>query len=342
MDNVSHAVWLIVITIRKQGKRRQMETRREGFTLVELLVVISIIALLMAILIPALGRAREAAKSAVCKSHTQQLMVAANLWSADHDDYVVAGMWDVPAKYTDDGTVGYEAKIAIDNGVSLERYTASRDTAKRGLYYCPTIAKFGSNFFYSLPDVSMNISGRDSGVTATTSYGVNSFAVMYTGTTNYLGNAGTTGTGNGGTYDDWGPGDAYMLKHGKARLAEIRNASRKVYFSDFSYIIIYDWMYNPLKVCYRKQGSTDMTPSAYGFVDNFANLPSSGGLQIVQARWHGGVNRATGYGYANIGWFDGSVSNEPKDFDDPKVTVSGGFGSTVKRYAWQQYFYGRN
>ena len=318
-----------------------MEKRREGFTLVELLVVIAIIALLMAILIPSLSRAREAAKSAVCKSHIQQLLVAASLWSADHDDYVVAGMWDVPAKYTGDGSVGGEAQTAISNGVSLEKYTSSRDTAKRGLYYCPSIAKFGSNFFYSLPDVSMNISGRNSGITATTSYGVNSFAVMYTGTTDYLGNAGTTGTGNGGAYDDWGPDDTYMLKHGKSRLAEIRNASRKVYFSDFSYIIIYDWMFNPLKVCYRKKGSTDMSANAYGFVDNFANLPSSGELEIVQARWHGGVNKSTGYGYGNIGWFDGSVSTDPKEFDDPKATTTGGFGKSVTSYAWQPFFYGR-
>ncbi len=319
-----------------------METRKKGFTLVELLVVIAIIALLMAILIPSLSKAREAAKSTVCKSHLQQLILAAMTWSGDHDDYVVAGMWDVPAKYPDDGTVGYEAKIAIENGASLERYTSSRDTAKRGMYFCPTIVKFGRDFFYSLQDVSMNISGRNSGVTATTSYGVNSFAVMYTGSTNYLGNVGTNGIGHGGTYEDWGPDDNYMLKHGKSKLAEIRNPSRKVYFSDFSYIIIYDWMYNPLKVCYRIKGSTDTTPNAYGFVDKFSNLPSSGNLEIVQARWHGGVNRDTGYGYSNIGWFDGSVSREPQDFADPKATTSGGFGSIVKSYTWQRYFYGRN
>jgi prepilin-type processing-associated H-X9-DG protein len=252
-------------------------------------------------------------------------------------------MWDVPAQYTGDGSEGGEAKTAIANGVSLERYTASRDTATkgRGLYYCPSITKFGSNFFYSLPDVSMNISGRDSGEVATTSYGVNSFAVMYSGRSEYLGNPGTTGTGNGGHYEDWGPDDAYMLKHGKSRLSEIRRASSSVYFCDFSYILVYDWMYNPLKVCYRKAGSTDMSSNAYGFVSNFASLPSSGGNEIVQARWHGAINRDTGYGYGNMGWFDGSVSGEPKDFDNPKATSTGVLGSTAS-YQWQQYFYSRH
>ena len=50
----------------------------------------------------------------------------------------------------------------------------------------------------------------------------------------------------------------------------------------------------------------------------------------------------TGYGYGNMGWFDGSVSGEPKDFDNPKATTTGGFGSTVTSYQWQQYFYDRH
>lgn len=66
----------------KNGQR----TETRGFTLVELLVVVSIIALLIAILLPSLKRAREQSKDVVCKSNMKQLGVANGYYSGDNQD----------------------------------------------------------------------------------------------------------------------------------------------------------------------------------------------------------------------------------------------------------------
>ncbi|MFP3937898.1 MAG: prepilin-type N-terminal cleavage/methylation domain-containing protein, partial [Phycisphaerae bacterium] len=68
----------------RPGFSRTLKSRgRNGFTLIELLVVIAIIALLMSILLPALGQARALAKRAVCMTNLKSLGSAMHLYVND-------------------------------------------------------------------------------------------------------------------------------------------------------------------------------------------------------------------------------------------------------------------
>ncbi|MHC4415286.1 MAG: type II secretion system protein [Planctomycetota bacterium] len=76
---------------------------RYGFTIIELLVVISIIALLVGLLLPAVGKARDNARVGVSRSNLRQLSVAFHTYAADWQDRQYAAARDTLGRY---GSVG--------------------------------------------------------------------------------------------------------------------------------------------------------------------------------------------------------------------------------------------
>ena len=86
-----------------------MERMKRGFTLIELLVVIAIIAILAAMLLPALAQAREKARQAKCVSNLKQIGLAMMLYTQDNDEYLP---WNAPG--------GWDTKIATYLGTSTQ------------------------------------------------------------------------------------------------------------------------------------------------------------------------------------------------------------------------------
>ena len=112
--------------------------RNEGFTLIELLVVISIIALLVSILMPALGRAKEQAKRTVCATNLHSTYVGLTAYAGDYDDRITP-------MYSGWSNIPHWTRYAVDpinsvsfNYVQLGLLYQTKALTNPEVFYCPS------------------------------------------------------------------------------------------------------------------------------------------------------------------------------------------------------------
>ena len=161
---------------RTDGGRRGGRARGAGFTLIELLVVIAIIAILAAMLLPALARAKTKAQAVSCLNNFKQLQYSWTMYANDNRDHIPPNWLGVTNSWID-GVETVNTYPGATNTQLLVNGLLWKYNPALGVYRCPAATKGPDDLVPNVPLVrTCSMVGRMGGANdaQATQYGVDS------------------------------------------------------------------------------------------------------------------------------------------------------------------------
>lgn len=255
----------------KQSVPMPSKPNRKGFTLVELLVVIAIIGILIALLLPAVQKVREAAARSQCQNNLKQICLAAHSYESNYKRYPAGN-----------SRLFWELLPFIEQQQLYELYT--KNSAQANLIPVPTYMCPSNDHVVA---VAMASSSSEQSYSGTTSG-----AALSWGRVDYAGNAGNNQTIN-----------SLNRFQGPFPSAAVKLTRREI-FDGLSNTIGFGEL--ALQNCHAKTGPCLMAWSAKPAVKWSYYSPTPGGA--TPGNWNSNFGFSTNHpGTINFGFMDGSV-----------------------------------